>query len=681
MDHSITRIDVLDLLRFLAIKKRMKQRAPSPTFFFLVRTSIILLALAAAFFQATRVVDACEGQLAFSLRFFGTLFFLVILVERAIHFRFTSKLISIIDISLDPSIVTGVVYITGGPISPFLFLYIPLTMLWAFLGSLRTQFFIISLSGILYLSLIIGMQFSFISPTSYFDPSETSLGFLILQGFGLTGAMVTVGLGTNILRSSIERREQLVADSARSIRSMGEEHRTILDSVPDAVITVDGDGIITCANAPAHAIFDCTTDMVGQSFLKIACNILPTFSPQSTIDLNKGKTREFAVTRGPKRGRWLESFQQAIGSTSESSPGVFYYFRDITSQKESERRREIETQYVQATERRDSTKFLVKGTSGLVGESKLFLKVIDLAERVSKSDATVLLCGESGTGKELIARAIHQGSRWSEGPFVAVNCGAIPESLIESQLFGHKRGAFTGAVSDHTGFFREAMNGTLFLDEIGELPLHVQATLLRALQERTVRPVGGTSDIPINSRIIAATNKNLRREAESGTFREDLYYRINVVNITIPPLRERREDLPMLISHFVHRRTESGRAPPEITSDALRLLVSYHYPGNIRELENILERAIVLGGSLILPDHLPEHLQTFEKGYSSSTTENHVVDLPCSLDSILASIEREYLNAALAKANGSRKVASQLLGVNMRSLRYRIQKYELESSD
>ncbi len=639
------------------------------------------MALAAAFFQSTLSFGSYHGQPAFSLPFFGTLFLLAILVERAIHFRFNSWIISTIDICLDPSIVTGVVYMTGGPVSPFLFLYIPLTMLWSFLGTSRTQLIIIFLSGILYLSLIVGMQFSLISPTSYFDPSETSLGFLILQGVGLTGAMVIVGLGTNILRSSIERREQLVAESARSMRSMGEEHRSILDSVPDAVITVDGDGIITCANAPAHTIFDCTTDMVGQSFFKIACNILPTFSEHSQTGSQKGKSREFAVNRGPKRGRWLESFQQAIGSSSDSSPGVFYYFRDITSQKESERQKEIEIQYVQATERRDSAKFIVKGTSGLVGESKLFLKVIDLAERVSKSDATVLLYGESGTGKELIARAIHQGSRWSDGPFVAVNCGAIPESLIESQLFGHKRGAFTGAVSDHTGFFREAMNGTLFLDEIGELPLHVQATLLRALQERTVRPVGGTSDIPINSRIIAATNKNLRREAESGTFREDLYYRINVVNITIPPLRERREDLPMLISHFVHRRTETGRAPPDITSDALRLLVSYHYPGNIRELENILERAMVLGGSIILPEHLPEYLQSFEKGYSSSKTENHVTDLPCSLDSILASIEREYLNAALAQANGSRKIASQLLGVNMRSLRYRIQKYELDSVD
>lgn len=580
---------------------------------------------------------------------------------------------------IDPLIVTAIVYRTGGPVSPFIFLYIPLVMFGVFFFSNRAGTAIIALSGAVYTILIVAMKYSLVAPTGYFDPNETSLHSLIQQTIGLLGAMSIVGFGTNFLRQSIESRERQVADSVLSMKRLGEQQRKILNSMPDAVITTDTAGIVTSANSAAHLLLGVTGEMTGRPLEELARSCIPTFSNYRINTPAFGKMREYEVS-DPKKGRRLvECLEQAIGNDTDSSRGILYYLRDITEQRELEKQRELEYQYQQAVERRDSSSFRVEGTGGLIGESLLFRKVIDLVRRVAPSDATVLIHGESGTGKELIARAIHQQSRWSAGPFVPVNCGAIPESLIESDLFGHKKGAFTGAIADHLGYFREAANGTLFLDEIGELPLSVQAKLLRVLQERVVRPVGGGADIAINARIITATNRNLKRESDAGRFREDLYYRINVVNITLPPLRERREDLPLLISHFLEQARRDGHPPAELASDTLRLLISYSYPGNIRELENIIQRATVLGGSLILPEHLPEAVIAGGGVRPARSPEKKGIELPCSLDGILSTVEKEYLLAALEKSGGSRREAARLLGVNLRSLRYRIQKFGLES--
>lgn len=582
---------------------------------------------------------------------------------------------------LDPFIVTGIVYRTGGPVSPFVFLFIPLVMFSVFYFDRRKGTLVAALSASLYVSLILAMKYSLIAPTSFYDPSETSLHSLMQQTIGLFGAMTIIGLGTDFLRQSVESRERQVADSALSIKHLDEQQRKILNSMPDAVVTTDLAGHVTSANSAAHRLFGVTGDMTGRPLEEIARCSISTFSIHRTTSSSFGRTREYQVQKKKQGKRIVECLEQAIGNESDPARGILYYFRDITEQRELEKQRELESQYQQAIERRDSSCFKVSGTGVLVGESRLFLKVIDLVERVAMSDATVLLNGESGTGKELVARAIHQQSKWRSGPFVPVNCGAIPESLIESELFGHKRGAFTGAIADHVGYFREAMNGTLFLDEIGELPLSVQAKLLRVLQERVVRPVGGNGDIAINTRIITATNKNLKRESDAGRFREDLYYRINVVNITIPPLRERREDLPLLINHFLRQAERSDQQTIELASETLRLLVSYAYPGNIRELQNIIERATVLGGSLILPEHLPESVTSAGIMPHSAQSETRVIELPCDLDGILSAIEREYLIAALDKSGGSRREASDLLGVNLRSLRYRIQKFGLESEN
>jgi len=265
-----------------------------------------------------------------------------------------------------------------------------------------------------------------------------------------------------------------------------------------------------------------------------------------------------------------------------------------------------------------------------------------------------------------------------------VNCGAIPENLIESELFGHKRGAFTGAETDNTGLFRQADGGTIFLDEIGELPIHMQTKLLRTIQQKAVRPVGGDRDIPINVRIVAATNRTLKKEIELGNFREDLFYRLNVININLPPLRDRKEDLPLLINSTLKRLLKSD-ATPVIPPATITLLLHYTYPGNVRELENILERALVLGGEVLLPEHLPDSIRVpnepstpSRKGGITEIIVDESIEFPIKLDDLLGGIERRYLEVALVKTNGARKKAADLLGMNFRSFRYRLQKFGIK---
>lgn len=322
-----------------------------------------------------------------------------------------------------------------------------------------------------------------------------------------------------------------------------------------------------------------------------------------------------------------------------------------------------------------------------VGESPVLRKVFDLIERVAPSDANILITGESGTGKELVAKSIHFRSLRATKPFVPVNCGAIPDNLIESVLFGHKKGSFTGADADTTGLFRQADGGTLFLDEIGELNLSLQVKLLRAIQEKTIRPIGGDRDIPVDTRIITATNRDLRKEIQKGTFREDLFYRLNVIGIPLPPLRERKEDIPLLVSAFLKRSISEGKTPV-MSPTAMEFLTSYDYPGNVRELENIIERAVVLGGEVILPEHISDTLHVKQHNLSgkfdgqfTQIIEDDTLILPIKLDDLLGEVEKKYLLLALSKTNGARKKAAELLGINFRSFRYRLQKFGIQDEE
>jgi len=313
----------------------------------------------------------------------------------------------------------------------------------------------------------------------------------------------------------------------------------------------------------------------------------------------------------------------------------------------------------------------------MVGNSGPMQQVYEMVGRIASTKTNVLIVGESGTGKELVARAIHTESDRADAPFVALNCGAIPENLLESELFGHVKGAFTGAVGNKPGLFEAADGGTLFLDEVGELSLPLQVKLLRALQERTIRRVGGNSDRRVDVRIVAATNRRLEDEVAAGRFREDLYYRLNVIQLALPPLRERVEDLPLLVHHFIEKfARELGKPVRGISEEAMARLRAHAWPGNVRELENGIERAVALSRSeWIEAESLPPALgQAAEgKGAAKPLPEGRI-----DLDDLVAEYERGLLLHALERAGGVKKRAAHALGISFRSFRYRLEKLGLD---
>jgi two-component system, NtrC family, response regulator PilR len=322
----------------------------------------------------------------------------------------------------------------------------------------------------------------------------------------------------------------------------------------------------------------------------------------------------------------------------------------------------------------------------LLGTSPAMKEVFEIIHKVAPTRTTVLLTGESGTGKELVARAIHARGPRTNDPFVAINCGAIPETLIESELFGHTKGSFTGAVADKPGLFERAGAGTVFLDEIGELPVAMQVKLLRVLQERRVRRVGGALDIEVDCRVIAATNRNLEEEITKGRFREDLYFRLNVIQLRLPALRERRADIAMLAEAFVAKFAEQQQsAVKHITASAVQAMTAYTWPGNVRELENVIERGVTLAsGDRLDLESLPPALRNAVQNAPAGDAAAIVDDVPAEgldLEASLESYERRLLEKALARTGGRKKKAAELLRVSFRSFRYRLAKLGLSGGD
>ncbi len=306
--------------------------------------------------------------------------------------------------------------------------------------------------------------------------------------------------------------------------------------------------------------------------------------------------------------------------------------------------------------------------SEIVGKSDALARVFDLVNKVADTSANVLIQGESGTGKELIARSIHFNSGRSERPFLAVNCGALTESLLESEMFGHVKGAFTGAAADKKGLFRSVDGGTLFLDEVGEMPASLQVKLLRALQEHQVTPVGSSLAVTFDARIVAATNRDLEAEVAEGRFRKDLFYRLNVIEIDIPPLRERRGDIPLLIKHFISQAARSQNAPERsLTLEAAEALANYAWPGNIRELEHVIERAVILSGDEINIESLPAKIQASANALAISGERP-------SLDEA----EKQYILGTLKFANDDKVSAAKMLGIDLSTLYRKLKRYELD---
>ena len=336
-------------------------------------------------------------------------------------------------------------------------------------------------------------------------------------------------------------------------------------------------------------------------------------------------------------------------------------------------------------ENRSLKKELVKEYSfqNIIGNSQAMHSIYDLIKRVSQAPTNILVTGESGTGKEVVAKAIHYNGPLKDRPFVTINCGAIPENLMESEMFGHKKGSFTGAVTDKSGLFEVADGGSLFLDEVGELPITIQVKLLRAIQERIIRRVGATEDMKVDVRIIAATNRNLEEMVQKGTFRQDLFYRLNVINIKTPPLRDRKEDIPILAQHFLKKYNDKlSKNIGGISVEAMEILKKYDYPGNVRELENMIERTVALeGGQTILPESLPPMVNTTSGRKMASSHEIEVTNDGVDLDKVMGQIEKELLIKAIHTAGGVKKKAAKLLNITFRSMRYRVEKYNLGTTD
>ncbi len=314
----------------------------------------------------------------------------------------------------------------------------------------------------------------------------------------------------------------------------------------------------------------------------------------------------------------------------------------------------------------------------LIGQHPLIQKIHVLIKKVTATDATILLMGESGTGKELVARALHSLSPRADRPFIPVNCGAIPAELLESEIFGHERGAFTGAIGARSGMFQLANGGTIFLDEVGEMSPTLQVKLLRVLQDREVRPVGADRSTKVDVRVVAATNKDLQHEVERGTFREDLFYRLQVIPIVMPPLRERRSDIPLLVDHFLDKhKSKRPERPVRITDESMVHLWEYDWPGNVRELENLLERLVILSeDGFIRVENLPSNIRSFisEKRIPKPALTEHGLDL----NSAVEEFENHLIGEALRRTKGNKQAAARLLGLKRTTLVAKLRRRKTE---
>lgn len=323
---------------------------------------------------------------------------------------------------------------------------------------------------------------------------------------------------------------------------------------------------------------------------------------------------------------------------------------------------------------RDGEEVVIFGR--MMSKSKEMIKIFNTIKKVAETATNILILGESGTGKELVAKAIHENSPRKNMPFVVINCGGVPENLLESEFFGYMKGAFTGAYSDKPGLFEIARGGTIFLDEIGELPPYLQVKLLRVVQEKTFRRVGGADDIRVDVRIISATNKDLAEKVREGTFREDLFYRLNVIPIRLPPLRNRQEDIPILAEFFINKYSkEFSKEVKTISAYALELLMDYPFPGNIRELENIIERSVALETSSII---LPENLSLADHVQRQAANDEHIPESGIYLNDLIAAYEKRLIEKVLKKVGGSRAKAAELLHITVDSLKYRLDKLSIE---
>jgi two-component system, NtrC family, response regulator PilR len=589
-------------------------------------------------------------------------------------------------VSFDVILITGIIWITGDITSPFSFLYNLAVMNGAILLFYRGAFFTAGCSSIAYASLLLWSRYA--NPGHGLSLSWATL-FPIVQS--IVSFFVVAWL-SGFLTNKLSETEKLLKEKQDDYRDLDALKDALLQGIGSGVAVTDQEGRINYINHQAQAL---TT--FNEATIK--GRRLDQVFPGLTYDFQRNRSAGAIVTDelslGAPRGapKQIRLTIAPLRNTQEQVIGFVSIFEDITKQKQVEEKIRIEEELRRAREVELPQKIQNDARvdfhfEGVIGKSGGIDNIHKLVQKVSATSTNVLITGESGTGKELIARAIHLNGPRKSKPFIAVNCGAIPETLMESELFGHVRGAFTGAVSDHTGLFKQADQGTIFLDEVGELALHLQVKLLRVLQEKSFTPVGGSKPIKVDVRVISATNKDLRKELDEGRFREDLFYRLDVVQIVMPPLRSRKEDIPTLAHYFLRKFADAhAKEVEEISSGTLLQLMNYTYPGNVRELENIIEHAVAVAGKNILTeDDLPQHVRravtegcdSLEK--SASDGPDGFFGKGLSLDTELETHEKHILLSALKRANGVQKKAAEILGINYRSLRHRLEKYDLLNS-
>ncbi|MCC6766118.1 MAG: sigma 54-interacting transcriptional regulator [Deltaproteobacteria bacterium] len=637
--------------------------------FLVVRTVLVTMFLAfAAWVYGPQEAAGPDPRLGLIALGYGVTAISALLLPRVRHI----VLFAGAQVAVDLALVTLVILATGGLASPLAVLYNVVILNSALLRLGRGVVATAAVAAIVYGTLMTELAVG--APAGMpLGPHAVSHGTIILSFFAIAGL-------ARYLSTQLAAAESLLAARQEDLGRIEVLQQLVANAVDNGLVVTDGNGRIVSANPTAAEILALPPGTSGAALDDVLPGAAGLAADGVPVELALGDPGESQRHVRVKVGTLTDTFHHAIGR--------IYVLQDVTTVRELEARLREQEQLeayadtVRATSETDVTVF-----EGLVGESEAMRRVFALVGKVAPSDSTVLVTGESGTGKELVARAIHTRSPRVDREFVPVNCGAIPETLIESELFGHVRGAFTGAVTDRPGLFRQAHRGTIFLDEIGELPLPMQVRLLRVLQERQIVPVGGTTAMPVDVRVVAATNRDLERLVAEGKFREDLYYRLNVIRIETPSLRSRPEDIPLLLVHLLRIcSARHGKTVERVSPRTLRTLCTYAYPGNIRELENVIDHAITLcEGDTLTEQDLPA--QVLARGEATAAGGEPEPPAPpvfgegCNLDEQLATYEKDMLLAALDRAGGVRKRAAELLGIKYRSLRHRLSKYGLASPD
>jgi two-component system, NtrC family, response regulator PilR len=590
-------------------------------------------------------------------------------------------------VDFDVVLITGIIWLTGDFLSPFPFLYDLAVMNGAILLFYRGAFFTAGFSSLCYVALL-----SWTNAFHHGSGMPVSWSQLMPVVLNIGSFFAIAGLG-GFLASKLSETERLLKEKHTDYQELEALKETLLQGVGNGVAITDAEGRINYFNTQAQNLTSLQeTSVKGKKLDQIFPGM--TYNFNGSREGRSVLTDEIIFVTSQGNQKQLRLTLAPLSNASVQLIGYVSIFEDISKQKEVEEKLRLEDQLRRAREFDLEQRPAAVGDAdfyfeGIIGKSSGIEKIYHLVQKVARSSTNVLITGESGTGKELIARAIHLNGSRKNMPFVAVNCGAIPETLIESELFGHARGAFTGAVAEHLGLFKQADQGTIFLDEVGELPLHLQVKLLRVLQEKAFTPVGSSKQIKVDVRVISATNRDLRKEMDDGRFRGDLFYRLNVVQIVMPPLRNRKEDIPTLAHHFMRKFAAShGKQVEEISSGALMHLMSYGYPGNVRELENIIEHAVAVANKNIMTEEdLPAHIRGVPINEEAEVFERSApvgADLffakGLSLDVELETHEKCILLGALKRTNGVQKRAAEILGINYRSLRHRLEKYGLLSS-